>query len=146
MKAWLVTWDWMGDDNAVADPIACILPPQWSIERVRRAVQLLYAVNTYTVSELAQFAKRPQRNPYKAESSAQRISCGHNPFLVARLVSDLEIERTPKTQREVVTWREPDRHRWVGDRREVVHRGVVRRVNRRVHGSPMVARTRSEQS
>ncbi|MDQ3697197.1 MAG: hypothetical protein M3373_04130, partial [Gemmatimonadota bacterium] len=109
MKAWLVSWDWVGEDNAVVDPIVCVLPPQWSIERVRRAVQVLYAVSAYTVTELAEFAKRPRRNPYRAESSGAQITCGHNPFLVARVVSDLKIDRAPKTRREVVTWREPDR-------------------------------------
>lgn len=130
MKAWLITWEWMGEDSAVTDPIACVLPPQWSLQRVGRALQLLYAVNTYTLTELAAFAKRPGRNPYKAEYSGRQITCGHNPFLVARVVSDLEIDVTPRL--EVVKWREPDRYRFASGQRVMVARGAVRRVRRLV--------------
>ena len=40
------------------------------------------------------YAKRRSNNPYKADIRNGRIHCGHNPFLYARVVSDLKIEIT----------------------------------------------------
>ena len=107
-KAWLITWDWAGDQAAVPEHevIAAILRPQTSPESVKRIVELLYAAREYdAVDKLGALS----RNPYPAEYNTvtveqetlggepwrQRvpfigqIHCGHNPFLYARLVDNL---------------------------------------------------------
>ena len=110
MKAWLVTWDWAGDAAAVADKIASIFPPQWPDDTVKRHVECLYALATSTAQELAAYAKRPSDSPYRARWDSPFISCGHNPFLVARRVSELKVVREGDGF-EAISWREPDRWR-----------------------------------
>src|SRR6266498_810491 len=93
MKAWLITWDWAGDSAALADRIAAILPWQWSDDRVTKHVEVLYALANSTVEELADYAKRPSNNPYRPKRDGPYITCGHNPYLVARVVTDLNVKR-----------------------------------------------------
>jgi hypothetical protein len=95
MKAWLVSWVWAADAAALADEIATILPARWSRERVSGFVEFLYAQTMATPTELAAYAKNHSNNPYRAElQNFGRISCGANPFLYARPVSDLTIEQS----------------------------------------------------
>jgi hypothetical protein len=107
MKLWLVTWDWAGDAAAVADIIAALFPPQWSENRVSLHVEMLYALVNYNTRELAEYAKHPSRNPYKALAERGIISCGHNPWLTARQVRDFQVETTDNGL-ETITWTEPD--------------------------------------
>jgi hypothetical protein len=137
MKAWLVTWEWANDAAAVADRVICVLPPQWSDERVSNTVEILYASLTATVSELAHYAKRPSNNPYRAERSGSRIICGHNPYLEARYVSDLKVETDPKTYIETIFWREPNLYRFENGKRVLVAEGNQEKFTRKVSGSPI---------
>jgi hypothetical protein len=63
-KAWLLTWEWIGDHAAVEDRIAGILRPRLSWETVSEIVENMYAVNSYQVSDLAYWSRRPKENPY----------------------------------------------------------------------------------
>jgi hypothetical protein len=108
MKAWLITWEWMADSAAVADEVAAILNPRWSGARVAGIVEFLYAKCTATASELAAYAGRPARNPYRANQDFNcHITCGHHPWLHARLVDDLAVSRDPETGIETIAWTEP---------------------------------------
>ncbi len=108
MKAWLVTWDWMSNQAIVADHIAAILSPRWSIQRVAHTVEFLYIKRTACASDMAAYARRPTSHPYRVEGDFNgRMSCGHNPWLFARLVSDLKVSADPKTGLETITWMEP---------------------------------------
>ena len=105
MKAWLVTWDWASDAAALADEIAAILPPRWSPERVAGFVEFLYGQITSTPTELAAYAKDRSNNPYPAElRDFDRISCGANPFLFARAVSNLTIKQSDD-RLDTISWR-----------------------------------------
>jgi len=42
VKAWLVTWEWIGDHAKRPDKVAEILDPRLPAEQVRRIVELLY--------------------------------------------------------------------------------------------------------
>ena len=97
MKAWLVTWEWVGDHAAVEEPIVSILSPRLSDETVRKYVEQLYADLSYSFSERLRFLRKPGENPYPAQFDIKwiivdnsgregpmhtgRISCGHNPHL-----------------------------------------------------------------
>ena len=100
ISAWLVTWQGTKvdpDKKAVA-----ILNPRWGGSRVKEYVELLYYVLEYTFSDQAQYAKQPKNNPYPAKFAGGyegQISCGHNPFLSARLVDNLVIE-----DQKIISW------------------------------------------
>ena len=105
MKAWLITWEWIGDAVAVADKVAAILNPRWSCERVTGIVEFLYVKRYSTASELAAYAGRQARNPYRAERDfSSGITCGHNPSLHARIVDDLQVSENAETGIETITW------------------------------------------
>jgi hypothetical protein len=68
VKAWLVTWEWMGDHAKRPDKVAEILDPRLPPERVRRIVELLYAHEQYTLSERVAWCVRNKKdNLYPAK-------------------------------------------------------------------------------
>jgi len=137
MKAWLVTWDWSGDAAAVADEVLAILNPRWSVQRVSQCVELLYAVNTSCLGELATYARWRERNPYKAEEfEGEKIACGHHPYLYARKVSDLIVETDPLTDLEIISWVEPDIYKLTDSGFELVGSGRRNSFSRRIDGPP----------
>lgn len=108
MKAWLVTWDWTSDAAAVADEVAAILSPRYSIARVASLVEFLYAKRSATASELAAYAGKAARNPYRINGEfSGGMTCGHHPWLHARMVHDLQVSTDQKSGIETITWTEP---------------------------------------
>jgi hypothetical protein len=101
MKAWLVTWEWCGEHAKRNEPLAAIFNPRYSSERVRELVGFIYRSTEYSLRDQAEYARNKRYNPYPAEFGQTKdgspwggeIICGHNPFLRARLVDDLIIER-----------------------------------------------------
>ncbi|OGJ64490.1 hypothetical protein A3C37_01770 [Candidatus Peribacteria bacterium RIFCSPHIGHO2_02_FULL_53_20] len=93
MKAWLITWEWIGDHAAMPEKVVAILSPHWSDEKVREYVEVLYSNLTYSFSERMSYAKRKKDNPYPAKFDMYggRIHCGHNPSLYARKVENLRV-------------------------------------------------------
>jgi hypothetical protein len=109
--AWLVTWEWSGDHAAVKDKVAEILNPRTSPERVRQIVELLYHREA-SLSEKVTWRLLKRNQPYTADFEfiggvtwKGQIVCGHNPWLLARLVDDLTIETDAEGQ-EYATWRD----------------------------------------
>jgi quinol-cytochrome oxidoreductase complex cytochrome b subunit len=73
-----------------------------SSSSVRNIVEMLFAAFRYTPEEQLRYVRSPKDNPYPATvSQFQRITCGHNPLLFARLVRDLHMEG------EELKWTEP---------------------------------------
>lgn len=110
MKMWLVTWESINQEHRIKDKIAAIYNPRWSSDRVELAVELLHAASQYTVSEQLQYANNKKFNPYPANSYNSpgipfRITCGHNPYLEARRVSNLKVTLDAEGN-EVVSWTE----------------------------------------
>jgi len=110
-KAWLVTWEWAGDHAKRPDKVAEILDPRLPPERVRRIVELLYHREA-SLSEKVSWRLRHKTQPYPAEFVTLEglpyqgeITCGHNPWLRARLVDDLTIERGADGK-ETATWKD----------------------------------------
>jgi hypothetical protein len=116
MKAWLVTWEWCGEHAKREDPLAAIFDPRYSGERVRELVGFIYRSAMFTLSEQAEYARNKKHNPYPPEFGrtldnipwSGEIICGHNPFLRARLVDDLVIERNTEGK-ETASWKERPR-------------------------------------
>ena len=109
-SAWLLTWDWSGPHAAVEDRIAAILRPKLSRHIVGSIVETIFARHEYNVSEMAQWAKRPKDNPYKAVWEGDHCYCGHNPFLHANYVRNLVVSEDPQTQLETINWVFPPRY------------------------------------
>jgi hypothetical protein len=136
MSPWLVTWDWANDSAAYADKIAAVLSPHLGSDRIAGIVELLYALRTSTVAELARYAGKPAANPYRAKiEQFERIHCGHNPYLYARKVSDFKVTVNPDTRIETVTWKEPPLLALENDR--VVEKAAAKAVEliRRITGA-----------
>lgn len=131
MKAWLITWDWTGDAAAVADIVVGVLNPRWADRRVADIVEFLYSNTNSNISELSHYAKRPSNNPYRAEIRGGRIHCGHNPFLYARIVTDLKIKMAADGK-ESITWMEPPQYELINEKvimvREPITGGFTRRI------------------
>jgi hypothetical protein len=111
MEAWLITWGWMSDHAATEDKIVTVLSPTRTRHEVADIVQILYTQFTSTVGELAHYAADPSAVPYKSEISETapgyyRITCGHHPWLEARLVRDLSVVSGEDASEEIVTWEE----------------------------------------
>lgn len=98
-SAWVVTW--FGSNTHNEPPVA-VLDYRLSSSSVRNIVEMLFAVLRYTPEEQLRYVRSPKDNPYPATvSQFQRITCGHNPLLFARLVRDLHMEG------EELKWTEP---------------------------------------
>ena len=134
----------MGDAAAVADYIAAILTPRLSERRVTDMVELIYSRATSNVSELAQYAKQPKSNPYRAKREPQtlgqpqtdRIICGGHPWLCARKVSELQVSSS-EVGFERVSWKEPDEYIFDPDGPKMVHNS---KGKRRVHTRQVLGR------
>ena len=113
-KAWLVTWEWSGDHVRVEQRIVAIFRPQLSGHRVLELVAHIYAVLKYTPRERLASALNPKANPHPAQFGqvdngegtwTGEVICGHNPWLRARLVDDLVIDK----DHPLGTWKERPR-------------------------------------
>jgi len=127
----------MGNSAAVVDKVAAILSPRLSSERVTGIVELLYAQATYTLDELAAYAKRATRHPYRAQRDLNgRIDCGHNPWMHAEHVDQLKITRHPNTGIETITWTSQPLYKRGDDGPELARAGRVRTFTRFITGPP----------
>jgi hypothetical protein len=89
------------------------LDPRLSGAKVRTIIELLYHREA-SLSEKVAWRLRHKRQPYPAEFVSfegvpyeGEIVCGHNPWLRARLVDDLTVERD-EHGKETASWK--DRH------------------------------------
>jgi hypothetical protein len=112
-KAWLVTWEWLGNHAKPKEKVVEILDPRLHPERVREIVELLYHREAL-LSEKIAWRLRRRKQPYPAEFQILEgvkwrydITCGHNPWLRARPVENLIIQ-TDADDKETASW--TDRH------------------------------------
>ena len=121
MKAWLVTWKGSSERVERNGEIVSILDPSLGLETVRKHVERLYADNCYSLGERLDAARSgPNKHiPYPAQPVYKKISiggkpaplctgaitCGHNPYLLARKVTDLEV-LCDKDGNESLHWKE----------------------------------------
>lgn len=105
MKFWLVTWESSNPSIVVEQRFAGLFNPRWGKDRVKELVEIIYAKSEYCVFELMKYANNKSFNPYPAKVWGEEIHCGHNPFLIARPVSDFKIERD-QNGNEIVSWKQ----------------------------------------
>ena len=98
MKGWLVKWTSQSSEHDEA--VATILSARLSVRSVECRVEQLYADVTASIQEKLDYARwKPAPLPYAARHEKLAdgrvgIHCGHDPFLQARLVADLQVEET----------------------------------------------------
>lgn len=104
--AWLVTWEHIGDHAKPTREVEAFFNPHWSADRVIVLVEFIYASKEYSLAEQISIAKSRKNNPYPATRTERgHITCGHNPWLHARLVDNLRVETTA-SGKDKVTWDE----------------------------------------
>ncbi len=74
-KAWLVTWEWLGDHAKRDDKIVAVFDPRISPYRIRELVELLYLNIFYGIGERVYFAYIDERTPTQLASPMVR-RCG----------------------------------------------------------------------
>lgn len=99
-----------GSHAAVEDRIAAVLRPRMPQRMVGEIFEFIYSHHAYYPIELAEYAKHPKTNHYRAEWHRGARHCGHNPSLHANYVHDLIIERDPETGIETISWVLSPRH------------------------------------
>lgn len=126
MKAWLVTWDWCGEHAKPEETLIALFSARKSESTIADFVEQHYLFATATAHEIAYYANRVQKRPYKAMSGANinsvphgdRVYCGHNPFIYARIVLDLTVQADSEEGMEIVRWKEPPVFKWANDSKE----------------------------
>jgi hypothetical protein len=118
MKDWLVTWVWCGEHAKREDPFAAILNPRFSSKKICEIIEFMYRLAEYSLSDQANYVRNGQPNNHatidRTLDGRVHIHCGNNPFLRARLVDDLIVERDAEGK-EIVSCKErPQRVRLVG--------------------------------
>ena len=111
-KAWLITWE--GSKVNKSQQVVNIFDSRISTQRVKDFLENYYIACHYSLFEKATYASNPsrKRNPYPAESAKLngvpwhgQFTCGHNPFLFARIVKNL-IVSIDKKKKEIISWEE----------------------------------------
>ena len=120
-SAWLITWEGTNPPKDQRKRVVAILSGRASSERVREYVEQLHIEILYSLHEKVTYARNRKANPYPAEfiridgvQWVWRITCGHNPHLVARKVKNLKFVETA-LDIESLQWEElpiPKRHPW----------------------------------
>ena len=73
VKAWLVTWEWIGDHAKRDDKIVAILNPRLSETKVKEIVELLYMQEGYSLSEKLTCALHKNEIPTPRISSTRTV-------------------------------------------------------------------------
>ena len=113
--AWLISREWIGDHVHVDQPVVATLDSRRSGEHVRQFAERLYCSTKFGIEEKVRVAGDAIANPYPAKVMQVKgaschgvITCGHSPYLLARLVRNvrvfvdsegserLEFEKVPK--------------------------------------------------
>jgi len=112
-KAWLVTWEgtkFISNDQS--NKIVNIFDSRTPTQRIKDFIEDHYMACHYSLFERATYSSNRKRNPYPAESGringvpwSGQFTCGHNPFLVARLVNNLVVVKNEKGK-EIMCWEE----------------------------------------
>lgn len=108
-RAWIVTWEGTRDPAFPASKHVAVFKKHIGATRVKEYVELIYSLACYSLEERLRFALDPYSNPYPAKISMNEkdrqtyITCGHNPYLYARIVDNPKIEKDEEGQAKI-TW------------------------------------------
>ena len=139
MNAWLITWEGTSQKITDENRIIGIIGSRRSESFVAELVEFIYLRNSSTAFEMAYVANRPKKKPYPVERvqiingvpHGERLICGHNPWIYARKVENLNIELDGNV--EIITWKEPNNYRWKNKRKmeiEIDERGAIKTIRK----------------
>lgn len=141
MNAWLITWERLDVRPEPYEKIAAVLSGRRSERSVAEFMELLYLRAACDASSMAYYANRPKEMFGRAQHPQpingvphERISCGQNPWLYGRRVTNLKISRDGED--EVLKWQEPPTFRWKGASRteiETAEAGELKEWRRRAN-------------
>jgi hypothetical protein len=120
-RAWLITWDWLGDHAKVENRFVALLNPRCSGDTVKRVVEHIYISRQLALHEQLAYVKHPKSSLYCAQFGNmevgrttrerlhlppvvpcdEEVTCGDNPWLWARIVYDL-IDKSYKHRAKLV--------------------------------------------
>jgi hypothetical protein len=110
VRAWLITWE---GDHGREDNIAMLLHPETAESRVAHLLGLLSANTLGTLEDRLAYVMerdpidhphRPRRGGPDGRERDGHFTCGANPYLYARRVEAITIEKTDGG--ETIRWRE----------------------------------------
>lgn len=108
--AWLIFWNSVSPAGVESHrEIVTVMDSRKSVDRIRDFVEQTYMATHYTLQEKMLYATRPKHNPYPAtvhadfRTQSTAVTCGHNPWLEARFVRSLRLERAPDGH-EILSW------------------------------------------
>nr|NJM03439.1 hypothetical protein [Desulfobacula sp.] len=113
-RAWLITWEKFRaeEENDQSNKIVSIFDSRVSSDKIKDYAENFFISTQYSPFEKITFANKRKNNPYPAEylriNGIQwqgRIVCGHNPYLLARLVKNLIVVNNESGQ-EIISWEE----------------------------------------
>ena len=113
MNAWLLTWEGTEPETIFDNDnkIVTILSGRTSSTLVEQIVYVLYTRCLWTAGDLSYFANRRKEREkhYKPIQSNhhRRFLYGSNPWIYARQVTDLVIEKNEEAGLEHISWKEP---------------------------------------
>ena len=111
MNAWVITWEGTSSHINDENRLVAIIGARRSSSYITELVEFLYLRASSGADEMAYFANRPKKKPHKAERRlminlvphGDRVSCGDNPFLYARKVSNLSVVVDKETDTEKIS-------------------------------------------
>lgn len=106
IKAWLVSWEWVGHHRKPDVQFVYVLNPRWASTRVRDVMEVVYANSEErSFYQRIDYLKKPKEIRLKIQNLGNRITVGSNPWLYGRVVNNLCVERTADASR--LLWTEP---------------------------------------
>ena len=141
MNAWLITWEGTSRSLNDGNRLIAIIGSRRSERYISDIVEFTYLRATSTADGLIYVANRPKRKEFGVVTKevingvphSSRISCGENPWIYARRVTDLGVTINIEKSVEVVCWREPHILTWVSEERNQVKtekEGAIRSLTR----------------
>ena len=111
-SAWLITWEGTSPPKSQRERIVSILGYRVSSDRVLECVEQIYVDRLYSLHEKMSYARHRADNAFPAEyhrvggiSWGGRITCGHDPQLLARPVKNLTLSEGSRGE-DVLSWDE----------------------------------------
>ena len=144
MRMWLLTWEC--NTSKVKEEFVAVLSSRKSDSSIAELAEYIVLRATSNAQSLAYYANRRRELVNKALTPlninniphSNRILCGHDPWLYARIVTEFKVIDDDLSNEEIISWREPDDFRLSDtspSNTEVAKRGdkkILRRKNRAV--------------
>lgn len=108
-KAWLITWDGTSEKINDENRFVGVLSSRKSSSFVEDICDVIYSRTIFDASDSLYFANRKKERRKLCQTyEGGIIAFGHNPFLLARVVSNISI--TENGEYEIIKWKEPDHY------------------------------------